>query len=510
MLRLPTRKGSEMVSAWGGTSPDWTRGLRTMMRGMRRTFWPAVPAYSGTEIDYDKARALYRNDARSTNLGSGFCRPIIDSQVEFIGLPLSTTGDEIIDDHLNDCVHNYWKAGLHEMVRNTLRDSKCVVRYRRANPLGNPLIGAAEFEAGYVEVYPPESVTLIYKTGQAEVVERAYVTHVAVEEQDGQDQLRINGDFRVPRLVEKTIIEVIDSEFYRYYDQSTGKWREDLQSVNTWGFVPLFEVYNEWDSALEGGQSEFEGPYPFIRAFHDVLGETLLAHKAHSIPKAYFKVNDVMPFIVNNFRDSFTEFDDEGNPLVDSFTGTISWKGTEIIFTGVDEDAGFMEAKSVLGDSKTLLEFIFDCICIASETPKWVFMQNEQSGVADPLKSLAWTKKIERKRNNFESAFKTVCKMALVASSLAPTSPSLTWHELSPQDEAAKAQAFNDTMSALELAAQRQLVSDRTARQRIKRYIPEMKQNDQEATDAKSNIDLLAATAAPNSVTATGGTGKNN
>jgi hypothetical protein len=66
----------------------------------------------------------------------------------------------------------------------------------------------------------------------------------------------------------------------------------------------------------------------------------------------------------------------------------------------------FLEAQSVLGDTKTLLEFLIDCICIASQTPEWAFMRVD-SGSANSdrnAQTVPFVKKIERKRRNFAKA----------------------------------------------------------------------------------------------------------
>jgi hypothetical protein len=106
----------------------------------------------------------------------------------------------------------------------------------------------------------------------------------------------------------------------------------------------------------------FESALPFIMAFHDVMGQTLDAHKAHSIPKAKFRVHDMMSFIASNWPDAFDR-DENGQPIMDTFNGNISWKGTEILFMDAEEDVDFLQAQSNIGDSKTLLDFLLDLHC---------------------------------------------------------------------------------------------------------------------------------------------------
>jgi hypothetical protein len=353
-------------------------GIRVSWDALRRTFWPTsngaiVPRQ---QVNYGQARALYRNDDRSMNLGSGFSKPIIDLTVQFMGIPRAVTGDEILDEFLNDSIRCYWPVQIQEMIRNSCRDSKTVVRMRRADT-DDPLVTAQESAACYLEVLMPEQVEIIYMPENALRIARAIVTHqIEMEEDDPRRKARTNGSYIPPRLNVHNIIEEITPDEFTYFDETTNEWREDMRRPNTWGFVPLLEVFNEWDSTLGGGQSDLESSAPFIKAFHDVFSQALSAHGYHSIPKAKFKINDIGTFLANNFPDSF-EKDEQGRIIPGTFNGKVSWKGTEILFMQSEEDAGFLEAKSVLGDSKTLLEFIFDCICVASETPEWAFMRVE-------------------------------------------------------------------------------------------------------------------------------------
>lgn len=486
--------------------------LRVSWSALRRTFWPATngAVIQRQTVNYNQARALYRNDDGSTNLGSGFSKPIIDLTVEFMGIPRAVTGDEGMDEFLNDCVQTYWAPQIQEFLRNACRDSKTIVRVRRADT-DDPLVTPAESASCYLEVLMPEQVELIYAPDNALRLARAIITH-EIEMEDVTIDRRQNGSYIPPRLSVHTIIEEITPDEFTYFDQTLGEWREDLRRVNTWGFVPIEEVFNEYDSTLGGGQSDLESCAPFIKAFHDVLAQALSAHKYHSIPKAKFKIHDIGTFLANNFPDSFDK-DERGQVIPGTFNGKVSWRGTEILFMQTDEEVGFLEAKSVLGDSKTLLEFLLDCISIASETPEWAFMRVEGATQgAATAQTLPFTRKIERKRVAFGQHFQKLCKMVLAINLMQPVRPQMDWDEISPQDSVTSSQALNQTVMALEVAAQRQVISDRTYREHLRKSLPEMKSPDQEAQDAKQNVQLAGATSdtggSPNSAVPGGPQGK--
>lgn len=470
----------------GEISTGWANAFRNGIRSFRRTFWPASPTYSGTAISYELARSLYRNDNKKANLGSGFCRRIVNSVGDFMELPWSATGDEVVDEFLNKAIHTYWASVIQQAIRDAVRDADTVVRVRRHDP-ENKLVSAEEWEMCYLEVIPPESVAIYYKqNGDKNEIEVAFVRHeVEVVEEAAVDT---GASLRQPRTRTHVIIEEITPDKYRYYDETEGKWMDELEQANSWGFVALVEVANEYDSVLEGGQSDFESPLPFIMAFHDVFSQTLVAHKAHSIPKAKFRVNDMLSFIASNWPESF-ERDETGQPDLASFSGEISWKGTEILFMDSEEDVDFLQATSSIGDSKTLLDFILQCISITSETPKSILM-DQTAQDADEM--IPFARKINRKRAYFSETIQTVCKMVLAINHMEPLRVPLAWDEITPDIALKKAQALQQDVMSYEVLATREVISDRTIRESIRSRIPAMKSPKQEAADAKLNVALPA------------------
>lgn len=487
----------EISTAW---ATGWLGGIRTGFRNFRRTFWPTTPSYAGTKVSYAKTRQLYRSDDKNSNLGSGMIRRIVNSRVDFMELPFPATGDEIVDEFLQTCIDTYWAADLQQMIRDTVRDAETVVRIRRHGE-NNPLVSPEEWEACYLEIVPPERTSIYYKqNGDRGEIEIAYVRH---EIEEVIEKLDNSGRaITLPQTRQKVIIEEITPQLYRYFDQTEGKWRNDLEQPNSWGFVPLVEIKNEEEAYLEGGQSDLEGCLPFVFAFHDVMAAALTAHKAHSIPKAKFKINDLMGFIANNWPESF-EKDEMGRIKPETFNGNIQWKGTEIIFMQAEEDAEFLEAESVLGDSKTLMDFLLDCVAMSSETPRFILMATK---VDDTDEIVPFTKLINRKRTYFKPFIQQICKMVLAINHMSPVLVPLHWDEITPTQALDKAQALQQRVMADEVLATREVISDRTMRADLKRHLPHMKGDSQEKADARGNKQLEVTS--PGSVSGTD-SGKN-
>ncbi len=475
------RRIGEITSAW---ATGISGGLRTSFRQFTRTFWPTTASYAGTQISYNKTRQLYRSDDSKANLGSGFVRRIVNSRPDFIELPHSATGDEVIDEFLESCIHTYWSSSLLQMIRDATRDAETVIRIRR-HSTENKLVGAEEWEACYLEIVPPESTSVYYKqNGDLREIDRAYIRH---EIEEIKEEARVNGRaIMLPQVRRKVIIEEITPTDFRYYDETEGIWRDDLHQTNSWGFVPLVEVRNENEGYLEGGQSDLEAVLPYLFAFHDVMAASLMAHKAHSIPKAKFKINDMMNFLSNNWPDSF-ERDANGNVDPSSFNGKVQWKGTEILFFQADEDAEYLEANSVLGDSKTLMEFLIDCISIISETPRSIMMNTR---IDDRDEIMPFVKLINRKRQHFKPFIQEICKMVMAINFMEPVVVPLAWDEITTDEALAKAQALQQRVMADEVLATREVISDRTMRADLRRHIPHMKSDSREKQDATGNKQL--------------------
>src|SRR4249919_1744730 len=102
-----------LVPAWGTFT--WN-GLRSQFKVLSSRFWGTQPAYDNTIVNFDLARQLYRNDGTESSLGAGFCKPIIDLTVDFIGQPFATTDDEELTDFLNTCLHDYWGSEITQML----------------------------------------------------------------------------------------------------------------------------------------------------------------------------------------------------------------------------------------------------------------------------------------------------------------------------------------------------------------------------------------------------------
>jgi hypothetical protein len=475
-MRNPFRLVSEQILSSFSFNLFSFNGIRSAFRSVGGTFWPkSHPAAEGTIVNYDLCRQLYRNSGDNA-LGAGFAKPIVDLQVSFMGIPSVRLDDDTLETYLNECLSDYWAAGLQEMFKSSIRDSKVIVRLRRPDIL-DPLMTLDEAQHFTLECIAPERVDLQYSLRNKNLLEQATVLHRMVIVTDPGD---ITNGIE-PISQEHDVVEIVTRESFRFFDQNTSTWLTDMETENTWGFVPFIEAWNEWDSSLQGGQSDLESVIPFINAFHDVVAQGLQAHRYHSTPKIKLKLGDVANFIKNNFPDAW----DETAGTVKSGS-SVNWQGREILFFQSDEDASFLEARSVLGDTKTLADFLIDCIAIASQTPEWAFMRVDAGSANSDrnAQTVPFIRKIMRKRTGHAGNVQTLCKMALAALGEIPYRPHIIWDSIRPDDQLVLMQAFQQVLMGLEVAAQRGEISDETYRETIRQFLPYMHSDAYERANA--------------------------
>lgn len=495
-MRNPAKVIGETIASTIGTWYDvsrsvWFSASWSALRSMFQESFFQRPAMQRTIVNYDLARSLYRNDNPDYNYGAGFVRPIIDLTVEYMGLPSVTGLNGDNETYLNECITDYWAPQLIQSWRDSLRDSKAMLRFRQPR-LDNPLFTESDRMHGRIDCLPPEMCHVTFDPSDPDLVEKCVITHfIQFDERTEEDMLA----GRPPRIKEHEIFEVITPTDYKFFDKTMGQELTTWSTSNKFGFVPVWPQWNEYAADLGGGQSDIEPVLPFITAFHEVMTQTLAAHKYHSTPKAKFKLKDVTAFLKNNFPEVL---DEQGRVKPGA---KISWSGREIFFFGVDEDGGFIEAKSVLGDSKTLLEFLIDCICVAAEVPRWALLV-ENGRVSETDASVQpFEKKIGRKRVMFSEPLVMMCKMALVATGKVPDTPRVSWPPVRLEDFVRKAQSIQQIILGMDVATAHEWLSDTTAIKILGSLFTEVQSPEVEKALAKNNVIPAVPAPAPASDT---------
>jgi hypothetical protein len=425
---------------------------------------PTVATLRDTNISVEKARGLYYNTDPTVCNGAFFAKTIIDGVADHVGIPVCTTNDPNTDKIIQSWLQDTWKPQMWELYRNALRDTKVFVRIRK--PFSTELTAENEDNLVQLEIIDADRAVTFYNPITGELDKIQILNEVFVEDETN-DPTRPG----ILRGKNHQIYETITKGRYTYYDSTEGRELEELAMDNRWGFVPVVEIFNDYDSALNGGMSELETVFPFFQALHDLVLQTRSIHKYHANPKVKFKIADVMSFLRNNFKESFNG---------EEFTGTVNWQGKDVFFMESEEDAGFIEATMQTGDSVSLMEFVIDLMCVAGEIPEAMLFRAKAEYNTQTDEMFRFKSKITRKRSNFSESIIELIKMAQKVTLTKVLLPKMTWPIIDSNDQVQEATALNQVVTGSEVANRAGVISKKTYSDKLREYFPTMADYDTE------------------------------
>jgi hypothetical protein len=265
---------------------------------------------------------------------------------------------------------------------------------------------------------------------------------------------------------------------------------------NPLGFVPAVHITNESARHELSGHSELEVMEPYLKFYHDVMMHAGAASNLHSTAKLVLRVQDVNRFLANNFteaevsegkltfKDKDVLFFETGSPEV-GITGSGAYaEGAEII-----------QATAPLGDTNTLLEYIFLNIVDASEVPEWAFggaIASSKASVAEQGAPLIH--KVARKRTLFENHHKMIARMALAMVGIKGVKLDIEWDDLATRDTKAEAEGLKARVDAFIALNDGGLVSKQSIIEELRPFLPKiLPYSFDNSRDEKTMIDSEVA-----------------
>lgn len=434
-----------------GNLPQWDRAFSANYR-----------LDSGT-VDVKLARNLYNNIEPMYKLGAGFSRPAVNVPVGFMGVPIlrpsrtDTTENSEAADWLKRLVPQ-WSGDIIRIHQAALLDGECLVRLRPANRSpGYQALFTPDDKDLELTYEPAEAYEILYKDEDLGALEGIRVKHIFMIEEAGT-------------MVEKALYETVTSE--KIVLEYEGNYRPKRTLPNTLGFVPAVHIKNESYRHQLRGRSELEPLEPYMKFYHDVMLHAGSASKLHSTAKLMLRVQDVERFLANNFTESeVTEgvlrfnnkdvlFFESGSPEI-GITGASAYtEGAEII-----------QANAPLGDTNTLLEYIFLNIVDVSEVPEWAFggaIASSKASVTE--QSAPLVHKVNRKRKLFENHWALVGRMALKMLGIS-SRVEVVWDDLNQRDTKSEAEGLKFLAEALVTLNDAEIVSKITAAEELRPHM---------------------------------------
>lgn len=449
------------ISRWLTMAVGEISKLRVTSAGVSGTSAAPYALNSSDHVDYGLARDLYYNRNDAYKLGAGFAKPVINTLAGFMGTPEFRADDDRAQEALDTFCEPL--ASLMQRVhQKTLIDGECFVRLVNL-PADITLYPEATAKTRLeCIIIPPEQVSQIL----LDPVTRDCISLTISTKNQWTDESGNKQDYTYTQTITKTrVVTVVDGAAPPGVTGGT--------DANSWGFVPVVHFRNEPDETELHGYSELEPIEPFLKAYHDVMLHAITGSKMHSTPKIAFKLANVSKFLQNNFPSAIKALE-EGKPA------TIRMDGKELFLLDSTDDAGFIECKSAIGDTATLLQFLFYCIVDNSEMPEFAFGVHIASAQASTKEQgPILIRRIKRKREQVEDAWLLFARMALAMlskTSGAKYASYATTVEWGPvlQDEQADALTLYNIAQALTMAVTNNIMSAESASNYLSRYVDTM------------------------------------
>lgn len=425
--------------------------MRVPNVGLGSFYTGTAPTYrlDSSKVSTRLARALYDNTDERYKLGAGFAAPVVNAKVGFMGMPTFISDDEGAMEALREFVEEN-KGRIHDTLVGSLRDGDAYVWLTTQDIGDSELYPEQNVKINY-NIVPPERVETLIDPTTGEV--QVYKITTPMEWVDKEDEAK---QCTVTQFVTRGQIDtVIEGDKPPHIDEGIEKL--------PYNFIPIVHFKNRGYN-MQYGQSELEPIEPFMKAYHDVMLHAMQGSKMHSTPKLKIKTEDVKGFLANNLSDEQLDALSRGEQV------EISLENKELIILTQDDEAGFIEATSAIGDARDILKYLFFNIVDASETPEFVFgvhTPSSQASVKEQMPVLI--RGVEAKRDHFSDSFDLLARIVLrfvsinenVAFSTYATK--ITWDDIDPRSANEKAEELQSIVTALATAKQNGLISDQSA-----------------------------------------------
>ena len=431
-----------------------------------------------TEVDYRLARKLYYNRDQNYKLGAGFARPTINVPVGFMGVPIlvaDTKGGE--EQEWLDRSMKSWKAQVMKAHKMALRDGEVLIRLQPMNRSdAYAKLFTEEDKDLTLSLIPTEAFEILSKDEDIDAIEAVKIKHVFMEKPEGGGNVE-----------EVVLFEMITADTITLTYEDGRKPQRTM--ANPLGFVAAVHLENEDEVGEIHASSDLEPVEPYMRFYNDVMLHAGSASQLHSTAKLVLRARDVTRFLNNNFSESeITEgrlrfknkdvlFFESGDPDLMTTGGTMYSEGADII-----------QARAPLGDTTTLLEFIFLNIVDVTEIPEWAFggaIASSKASVGEQGSPLVH--KVKRKRTMVEEAWVLVGRMMLMAVLNKRERVTVEWDELAMRDLKSEGEAFRNFAEALIALNDGQMVSKHTVNNVLMKIIGDIQPYDLDESAIESD-----------------------
>ncbi len=400
-------------------------------------------------VDYDLVRKLYRNRHQQYAFGAQLVKPVVDSNVSFIGIPTIRSLNDETTKILDTLKRTVPFSTVHRIAE---REGTCYVWPQWDSEKGMKFV-----------VIPTEQVKQIY----IDPITKEVTGYKIVDKFDYPTE-------ETPKH--------IDIEIFVYKDKIVKTIKGDDPNLtgtkkirNPFGFIPILRFTNDSEPWEYTGHSEIENIEPQLKLYHDVTLEAMHAQKRDGHPKAKIKTSSPQDWVDRNF----------GKGTFDSLVAgqaSISLKDRDLFVCksgGLgesDEDIQYIVANRATGDYNTVSEKTFSNIVEGAQTPEIIFGANMGTSLASVREQRpSYIKKIEKKQMQYEEQWRQLYSIALKIlgfTSFKEYDDNLTFSWPTPDfsSDKEKADTLNVLSTSLIKMKQAHIMGDKEIHETIKRF----------------------------------------
>jgi len=402
------------------------------------SFANSAHSYTGSNVNYQLARDIYRNVDNRYALSAHLTKPIIDSAVSFIDMPSVVTNNTRIKKALLECQNALAKDS---MIRIAEREGTCFVWLQYKD-------GKVKF------VVPrPETIkTLVIDPKTKDIVGYIIEDVFTYTDIDGNSWQRTDKI----KLTDKQM--TVETQSTDHNTKST-----TTTVPNVLGFIPIARFVNDVEPWELRGHSELSSIEPTLKLYNDLMVDAANSQKQNS-PKMKIMTKNVKQFIENNF----------GVGAFDRVRGgaKLSMEDKDLYILQRDmndegDDMAYVATANTTGDSPQLLEIAFSNLVEGSQRPELLFGASMGASLSSVQEQRpAFIRLIRRKQKQYGIAWKSVFDMYLAIvgyaayATFTPDAYSLEWADPDFATDKEKADTANMFITALVKARSNGLLSD--------------------------------------------------
>lgn len=400
---------------------------------------PPLETAQPAKLNHELVRQLYRNTHNSYAMAAHLVKPIVDSNVNFIGVPAVRSDNA-----------RTLKA-IGSFIEAVPFDSVHKIAEREGVAFLWPQMGVDRKLR--FDVLRPETVKdICIDPTTKEVV--GYII------QDAMSYKKTDGNVY---NIQKDI--TITSEHMIIKTTADEKQLNGVETVkNIFGFIPIVAFHNDREPWELRGHSEIENIEPQLKWYNDLTVEAGRAQKRDGHPKLKCTVNSVEDFINNNFgADAFARI--QRGEQLDIDRKDIFFLENE----GLEhkaENVGYVETNKTTGEYTDMSEKSFTNIIEGAQTPEINFGANMGTSLSSVREQRpAYIKKIQKKQKQYEQSWRKVMNIALGILGVSffrqyEESYTFSWPTPDFASEQEKAMTLNTLMTSMIKAKQSYILGD--------------------------------------------------